>query len=344
MTVVDNSATSLKRFSPEELNTEFERILKKHNFSEERARACAELFTEASVDGVYSHGVNRFPRYIQMVELGVVDVHAEPTLVQSLGGLERWDGNSGPGNLNAQQCMTQTIKLAEQYGMGCVAISNSNHWMRGGSYGWQAARAGMIGICWTNTNQNLPAWGAKDRRIGNNPLIIAIPRENGHVVLDMAMSQFSYGAIEKYRLRGEQLPIDGGYNLDGELSKDPSEIEAAVRLIPTGYWKGSGLSIMLDLVAAFLSGGNAVNNISADPLKETGLSQVFLTFNPEKLSSKNDLEDIANSLIDHIHGSEPANTEGNIYYPGERTLKTRQENLELGIPVNPTVWESIQSL
>lgn len=338
------NGTKMQRFKAETLTQEFIRVLNNRGFREDRALACAQLFTEASIDGVYSHGVNRFPRFIQMVDLDVIKVNAEATLVNSLGALERWDGNAGPGNLNAQQCMARTLKLARQNGMGCVALSNSNHWMRGGSYGWQAARAGMIGICWTNTNQNLPAWGAKDRRIGNNPLIIAVPRNSGDVVLDMAMSQFSYGAIEKYRLRGEELPIDGGYNLEGELSKNPSDIEAAVRLIPTGYWKGSGLSIMLDLVAAFLSGGNAVNNISADPLKETGLSQIFLAFDPEQLSSKDSLETIANNLIQHIHDSEPAQEDVKIYYPGERTLMTRKENLAKGIPVDSSVWEAIKAL
>lgn len=79
--------------------------------------------------------------------------------------------------------------------------------MRGGTYGWQAADAGVIGICWTNTRPNLPPWGASDPRIGNNPLVIAVPRASGHVVLDMAMSQFSYGALSSYRMRGELLPV-----------------------------------------------------------------------------------------------------------------------------------------
>ena len=89
--------------------------------------------------------------------------------------------------------MERAIALGREHGMGCVALANTNHWMRGGTYGWQAVDAGAIGICWTNTMANLPAWGAAEPRVGNNPLVIAVPHARGPVVLDMAMSQFSSG-------------------------------------------------------------------------------------------------------------------------------------------------------
>src|SRR4029077_7469904 len=150
----------------------------------------------------------------------------------SFGSLERWDGNSGPGNLNAWRCMERAIAISRRHGIGCVALANTNHWMRGGPYGWQAADAGVIGICWTNTLPNLPPWGAGDPRLGNNPLIIAVPRKEGHVVLDMAMSQFSYGAIESYRRKGAMLPVPGGFSVTGELTTDPAAIEQSYRPLP----------------------------------------------------------------------------------------------------------------
>ena len=72
--------------------------------------------------------------------------------------------------------MDRAVELAKQYGIGVVALGNNNHWMRGGSYGWQAADQGCIGICWSNTQPNMPAWGGIDKKIGNNPFIMAIPR------------------------------------------------------------------------------------------------------------------------------------------------------------------------
>ena len=75
--------------------------------------------------------------------------------------MERWDGQRGFGPLNARHAMARAVELAHQFGIGMVALGNNNHWMRGGTYGWQAADAGCIGICWSNTCPNMPAWGAR---------------------------------------------------------------------------------------------------------------------------------------------------------------------------------------
>src|SRR5579859_5022800 len=166
-------------------------VLTRAGFDADDARLCARLFADTTRDGIYTHGVRRFPRLMAMVRNGAVQPKARPVCISSSGALERWDGQSGPGNLNAWHSMERAIELARQHGIGCVGLANTNHWMRGGTYGWQAAEAGMIGICWTNTMPNVPPWGARDSRIGNNPLIVAVPRPNGHIVLDMAMSQFS---------------------------------------------------------------------------------------------------------------------------------------------------------
>src|SRR5438270_13517370 len=193
------------RIPYDELRDFLAAILERLGFTPERAHLCASLFADASLDGVDSHGINRFPRFVRAVRNGVVNLNAKPELVARFGGLERWDGHRGVGNLNARQCMDRAIALCREHGIACVALANTNHWMRGGAYGWQAAEAGIIGICWTNTMPNVPPWGSAEARIGNNPFIVAVPRKEGHVVLDMATSQFSYGALESYRLKGQLL-------------------------------------------------------------------------------------------------------------------------------------------
>jgi 3-dehydro-L-gulonate 2-dehydrogenase len=278
-----------------------------------------------------------------MIRNGSIDIHARPEFVASVGSLERWDGRRGPGNLNAFECMGRAITLAREHGVACVALANTNHWMRGGSYGWQAAEAGVIGICWTNTLPNLPPWGASDPRLGNNPLVIAVPRPNGHVVLDMAMSQFSYGALASYRKSGKLLPVDGGFDNEGNLTRDPAAIEASKRALPIGYWKGSGLSLVLDMIAAMLSGGSAVNQISADPDRETGLSQVFIAINLTSLDQTSIAARVADQIIESLQSPRGVGEE-HVRYPGERTLQTRKENLEHGIPVEPSVWREVQAM
>ena len=317
-------------------------ILLKIGFEEKRTALCARLFAETTCDGIYSHGLNRFPRFLKMIENGSIDVRAEPELVAAFGSLERWDGKSGAGNLNAYQSMERAIGLARDNGVGCVALANTNHWMRGGSYGWQAADAGLIGICWTNTLPNLPPWGASEPRLGNNPLVIAVPRSSGHIVLDTAMSQFSYGALESYRKRGEKLPVDGGFDSEGNLTRDAAEIEKSNRVLPIGYWKGSGLSLVLDMIAAMLSGGLATHQIQSDPERETGISQIFMAVNLPALDQDNFARRLADQILEHLQISTKSGEQ--VRYPGENTLKTRKENMEKGVFVEPSVWNEIRRL
>ena len=332
------------RISYEELADTLTRVLLKLKFEEARAKTCARLFTDTACDGIYSHGVNRFSRFVKMIHNGSIDVSASPVPVLRCGALERWDGKLGPGNLNAYECMGRAIELSREHGVGCVALARTNHWMRGGTYGWQAAAAGLIGICWTNTMPNLPPWGAADPCIGNNPLVIAVPRAGGPVVLDMAMSQFSYGALESYRQRGEMLPVDGGFDAGGNLTRDAAAIEHSQRPLPIGYWKGSGLSIVLDMMAAMLSLGNATHQLASDPLRETGISQVFLAMNPVVFGSADDAERIADEVVASVQGCKPANPGSRVRYPGERTLQVRAENRRLGLPVDPEVWAQILAM
>jgi 3-dehydro-L-gulonate 2-dehydrogenase len=320
-----------------ELVAALERILVRERFDPERAALCARLFAEASRDGVYSHGLNRFPRFVDAIRRGVVDVGASAERVSGSGPLERWRGRRGPGNLNAHACMARAIDLAREHGLGCVALADTNHWMRGGSYGWQAADAGLVGICWTNTLPNLPAWGAAEPRLGNNPLVIAVPRAGGHVVLDMAMSQFSYGALDGYRARGEALPVAGGFDEAGELTRDAGAVLRSERLLPIGFWKGSGLALVLDMVAAMLSGGWATHQIPADPLGETGISQLFLTLDPARLSPAGEADEAADRIIENFLGSRPSGTDP-VRYPGQRTLETRERSLREGVRVNEEIW------
>ena len=307
----------------------------------DRAALCAKLFAETTRDGVYTHGLNRFPRFRAMVENGSVDVHGEAEKVAGFGALERWEGHYGPGNVNAYQAMNRAIELSRQNGLGAVALAHTTHWMRGGSYGWVAADAGVFGICWTNTMPNLPAWGGTNAALGNNPLILAVPRPDGHVVLDIAMSQFSYGTLEAYRKRGEPLPVNGGFDTAGELTRDAAAIEASQRALPIGYWKGSGLAVMLDLFAAMLSGGLGTHQISPDPMREGGVSQFFLAIDPSSFGSEEERNGIAEGILAAVHGSTPDTPGKKVRHPGEQTLHLREENLRLGVPVDPDVWQTL---
>ncbi|MCI9160170.1 MAG: 3-dehydro-L-gulonate 2-dehydrogenase [Anaerotruncus sp.] len=333
------------RIPAQELKATFQEILLGRGVDPVIAEAAAQNFTDTSVDGVYSHGVNRFPRVISYLDKGVVDGKAKPECTAKMGGFERWDGHMGLGNANARLAMDRACELAQEHGIGIVAIGNTNHWMRGGAYGWQAADRGCVGICWTNTMPNTPAWGGKEAKIGNNPFIISVPQSEGkHVVIDCAMSQFAYGKIEMARMKGEQLPVPGGWDSEGNITTDPAEIERTQRVLTIGYWKGSGLSIALDLVAAILSGANTVTDIGRKYTEEVGLSQVMIAIDPRHMNTAALTDNIIQTVVEDIKTAEPTTPDGKIFYPGELELVTRRENIENGVPVLEEVWETIQSL
>ena len=312
-------------------------------FAPDAAALCARVFADASRDGVASHGLDRVPRFVGMVRDGVIDPAARPVVAASHGALERWDGRRGAGMLNATAAMDRAVALARAHGVGAVALGNTNHWMRGGTYGWQAAEAGVVALCWTNTLPNMPPWGGPSwgsavPRLGNNPLVIAVPRADGggHVVLDTAMSQFSFGALATYRRRGEPLPVPGGYDTAGALTTDPAAIEATGRVLPIGYWKGAGLSLALDLVAALLAGGLATHEIPADPARETGLSQLFVALDPS-FGGAVPTSTIVSAVVDDLHRTTGAR------YPGERALRTREVSLRDGVEVDAAVWAQVEA-
>ena len=334
----------MKRIAYEEMKRQFARVLESRGFSAEDARSAGEIFAQNSLAGVYSHGLNRFPRVVEYLDKGEIDPNARATCVMRMGAIERWDGHRGFGPLNAWRAMERACALAKEYGVGVVALGNNNHWMRGGTYGWLAADLGCIGICWSNTMPNMPAWGGKDRKIGNNPLVMAVPRSNGeHAVIDCAVSQFSYGKIEDCRLRGAQLPVPGGYNEAGELTTDPAEIEKTWRVLPMGYWKGSGLSIVLDLIATVLTNGNSVAKIGTFG-DEIGLTQIMIAIDPGKFNTSGETDDIVNGILADVKASVPAQEGGEVFYPGEMELARIRENREQGIPVIEEVWQRVLAM
>ena len=328
------------RITSKEMQQLFYKVFVKYKFTEEKAKLLADVYTESTLVGVNSHGINRLPLFIEYVEKGLVKIDAEAERVASFGSIERWDGNLGPGIVNATKCTNRAIELAKEHGMGLVALRNTNHWMRGGTYGKQAADANCISILFTNTQPNMPPWGGKDSRIGNNPLVVSIPREQGHVVLDMSISQFAFGKINDYKLKGEKLPYPGGWDDNNELSNDPEKILTKERGLPIGYWKGSALSIILDMLATLLSAGDSTYRISLKEI-ETGISQVFLCIYPQVFGDKALQQKLINEIIAYTHDVETMHPNDKIYYPGERSSQTRAKNIKDGMYVIKSIWEKI---
>ena len=326
-----------------ELKSRFRGILESRSMRPDAAERCAAMFADSTLEGTYTHGVNRFPVFVSQIDAGDVLVDAEPSLVRALAAFEQWDGNFGPGNLNAAFAMGRAVDLAKSGGVACVTLRNTNHWMRGGSYGLQAARSNCVGICWTNAVAGMPPWGGVEPRLGTNPLVLCVPGDPPALV-DMSMSQFSYGKLEEYRLAGRELPVAGGYDREGKLSEEPADIEETRRLLPAGYWKGAALSMILDMMASALSGGNSVADLGAKFVRETGVSQVFIALSLDLIDSEGRTAALVEEIKAFIRTSAPSETGARIRIPGERAAREKRDNAADGMAVNDAVWERILAL
>lgn len=327
----------------EELKATIKQALLNAGVPEEKAETCAQIHAETNLDGIESHGLNRIPRFIDFIENGLIDVHAEPELIHAKGLAENYDGHLGIGVTNATFCMNRAIELAKEHGLGVVTIRNTTHWMRGGTYAWQAAKQGMLAINWTNVESVMPMWGSTEVGVGNNPFCMAIPNEKTPVVLDMALSQYSYGALETHRLAGKKLPFPGGFDKDGNLTSDPASIEESQRLLPVGYWKGSGLAIALDMAAAILANGKTGSDMDAEGSWNcTSCCQVFIVVDPTIFASKEEIETMIDNRINAVHNTKPEREGDTVTVPGERSAAKRADNLKNGVPVNDNIWAQVQ--
>lgn len=328
------------RVKYDDMVKEFVRVLNKYGITGEDAELSARLYADASRDGVHTHGLQRFPKFINSIKNGSVDVTKRAIRVESYGALERWDGQKGPGNLNAYKCMDRAIELAKENTVGIVGLRNTNHWMRPGNYGIQATEKDCIAILWTNTVPNMPAWGGKDAKVGNNPVVLAVPHKGEPVLLDVAMSMFSYGKLEKLKREGKETPVDGGYNKEGKVTRNPAEILETHQVFPIGYWKGSGLSLLLDLIAAAVAGGNTSRLVGTLPT-ETELSQFFMAIDLSKFPDRERIDQEIENTLEDLRASIPMDAKHPVHAPGDGTRKVREESMKEGVFVDDTLWKTV---
>jgi len=330
-----------------EIKNEIKRVFVKYGMEESKAEICAKIHTESTNDGIYSHGTNRVARFIDYVKKGWVNVNAEPTLEKDFGAIQVFNGNMGPGILNALHGTDAAIELAKKYGIGLVGLKNTTHWMRGGTYGLYAANKGYVAIMWTNTESCMPPWGGKDCKLGNNPFVMAIPGSDGKppLQLDMAISQYAYGKLQVTRLAGKKLPFPGGFDKNGNITDDPGAIEDSMRIMPIGYWKGSSFSFMLDILGSILTDGIGAADLDKKGMGSCGgASQVLIIIDPSKISSNDYMSELIEKASAHIKSSTPSENSTGIFTPGEDYIKFRKDHDENGIFVDDTVWDEIKSL
>jgi L-2-hydroxycarboxylate dehydrogenase (NAD+) len=220
------------------------------------AAKVAELMTEADLTGADAHGVFRLPQYVRRLRAGGVNPKPDIRVTKTAAATALVDGDNGMGHLVMARAAETAIELARASGVAWVGARRSNHAGSAGVYAALPLAHDMIGIYSVVASANhMAPWGGAETLLGTNPLAVAIPAGNeAPVVLDMATTVVSYGTVKAYRMQGKAMPADWMVSREDGQPVTDSARSADGLLLPIGGYKGSGLALVLGLLAGTLNG------------------------------------------------------------------------------------------
>ncbi len=307
-------------------------------FGAKDADIISDTLMFAELRNVTSHGIVRLPTYIERVEKGLINQNANMKFTML-------DADNGMGQVAGYKAMKQVMNIAKLYGIGMVAVKNSNHFGVASYYSLMALEENMIGIVMTNASPAIAPFGTKTPLLGTNPLTVAVPAKNNKpIVLDMSMSTVARGKIRMYALQNKDMPLDWGLDVNGNPTSDPNEALKG-SLVQIGGVKGSGLSLIVDLLTGVLTGTSltgevkTVTNMSG-PSKT---SHVFIAINIGSFINAEIYKNNVDMVIDKIKNLPPKG-DSEIYMAGEIEQNLMEKRKTEGIPVEINVVELLNRL
>jgi L-2-hydroxycarboxylate dehydrogenase (NAD+) len=313
------------------------------------AAIAAEKMIEADLTGFDAHGIARLGLYVGWLKSGRVKPKAEIKVLQRSASTALVDGGDGIGHLVMTYAMNLAIEMAKETGVGWVGARNSNHAGAASIYPEMALVHGMVGIyAAVSTINHMGPWGGAEPLLGTNPIAFAIPAgKDAPVVFDIATSLSSFGNIRLRQVSGE--PLEEGWvvhSKTGEPILDPKKVDEGV-LLPIGGHKGSGLALMIGLLAGVLNGaafGRDVIESQTQGVEPTNTGQFVVALDvkrfiaPELFASEMDrhLNDLRSSPT--LPGFDRVRT------PGEDRLKRRADRGANGVQLSPALIKQLDGL
>jgi len=311
----------------------------------------AEVLLASDRRGIASHGTARLPVYIALVDAGVMDVVARPTLVRSKAAIALFDANNGWGHHASRVAVDAAINGARESGTFTAVIRHSNHYGIAGWYSMRAAAAGLIGISLTNTSPVVAPTRARDALIGTNPIAMAAPAgRHGAFSLDMATSTVPGGRIEVALRRGETLQPGWALDTDGRPTTDAAAGEAGA-LQPlggteeTGGYKGYGLSLMVDILTGVLGGSMVaplIVPLFSDEHGPSDLGQAFITIDPAAIDDPGAFEARLEHELDLLTAAPTGpDAPGRVLFAGEPEAEAEMRSAERGVVIDQKHHDSL---
>jgi len=315
-------------FTPDALRGYAERLLAAGGFRAEDARKTAALLIWANLRGVDSHGVLRIPRYLEMLEAGLINPAATPQVLSEYGAVALVDADLAPGATAMELVAQKAIEIAGRMGGGFSVGRNVTHAGAIGYFAHAIAAAGLVGIVMTASKPLMAYPGARGEAVSTNPLAIATPSADAHepIVLDMSTAAVALGRIMAARDAGRPIPAGWGVDADGRSTTDPTKVKA---LQPMAGAKGAGLSLMIEVLCSLLAGNPIVAPAlsGADPVGFNGLA---IAIDPGAFGDRNRFLADVQALASTIRALPAAPGEA-VLLPGERGRRTEAERRAAGI-------------
>lgn len=305
------------------------------------AASVARALVQAEIDGQSGHGLSRVPSYAAQSRSGKVEGNAQPIWKQTRAGTATVDVRNGFAYPAFELAIAELPRLAETAGIAAAGFVRSHH---AGVLGWhmeRLAQQGVMAIAFANTPQAMTAWGGSKPVFGTNPIAFAAPRTTGPpIVIDLALSLVARGKIQAAAQKGEPIPGQWAFDAAGNPTTDAKAAMAGT-LAPAGGAKGAALALMVELLAAALTGANFASEASSFFDGEgtpPGVGQLFIAISPDALAGRARVLERIEALAAAIEGDAGARL------PGTRRLARRAEAERSGVAVDASLIAAIEKL
>ena len=255
--------------------------------SEENAASTVRALVNAEADGQKGHGVSRIPSYAEQAVAGKVNGFAEPRLEQLTPSALRVDASRGFAYPAIDLAVAALAPMARDTGVAAAAIHRSHHFGQAGAHAERLAEQGLVALVFGNSPKGIAFWGSRPPALGTNPIAFAAPLgEAPPLVIDLAMSVAARGKIIAAQRSGREIPEDWAYDEHGEPTTDPAAALAG-SMAPIGGVKGATLALMVEILAAAVTGSNfgfEASSLFDSKGEAPKLGQMILTLDPDRLS------------------------------------------------------------
>ncbi|MGX1185766.1 delta1-piperideine-2-carboxylate reductase [Pseudomonas sp. F-14 TE3623] len=338
----DHVSTAVSQnLSFEALTALLEQIFLRHGTSADVAKTLALNCASAERDGAHSHGVFRIPGYVSTLQSGWVNGQAVPVVEDVASGFVRVDAGNGFAQPALAAARSLLVEKARSAGIAVLAIRNSHHFAALWPDVEPFADEGLVALSVVNSMTCVVPHGADRPLFGTNPIAFAAPRANGDpIVFDLATSAIAHGDVQIAARKGERLPAGMGVDSLGQPTQDPKAILEGGALLPFGGHKGSALSMMVELLAAALTGGNFSFEFdwSNHPgAKTPWTGQLLIVIDPSKSAGQNFAER-SQELVRQMYGV------GLKRLPGDRRHRQRAKAKVEGIALDAQTLANLREL